>query len=284
MSLFFSVDTECWFHANYDGVEPFGQYGFDDRLERNIDVLLALLQECNIKATFFVLSSLAHTHKDALLKIINGGHKISSHGTAHRLLYTMNRDELQNEIEYSKKTLQDVLGIDVFGYRAASWSLSAEIYYVFYEALAEQGYKYSSSLYPAHKKLFGIKGAQSSPHIVTTKFGNIMEFPCTTVKVCGMRSGFSGGSFLRIFPFWLIESLHKKALKQNGVVDFYVHPREIDEHSKRIKLPPILSFVHYYGVRTSAGKIRNIAKLGKFDTFEDVAKDSGLLANLPDAF
>lgn len=284
MSLFFSVDTECWFHANYDGVEPFGQYGFDDRLEHNIDMLLALLSECNINATFFVLSSLAHSHKEALLKIINSGHKISSHGINHRLLYTMNKGELRNELEHSKKTLQDALGVNVLGYRAASWSLSSDIYDDFYEILAEQGYKYSSSLYPAQKKLFGIKGAQSSPHIVATKFGDIFEFPCTTVKVGGVRSGFSGGSFLRIFPFWLIKLLHKKALGQNGVVDFYVHPREIDEKSKRIKLPPILSFVHYHGVGTSVEKIKKVAQLGKFDTFEDVVKNGRLLTNLPNTF
>lgn len=269
MNLLFSVDTECWFHANYDGIEPFDRYAFDDRLEHNIDTILELLEECGIRATFFVLSGLADTHKNALEKISKHSHEIASHGISHRLLSSMSRQELETEISTSKTKLEDTLGIKVNGYRAASWSLSGGIYDDFYEILAKNGYLYSSSLYPAKKKLFGINGANSSPHIIKTKFGSILEFPCTTAKICGFRSGFSGGSFLRIFPFWLVELLYKKAAKDNGVVDFYIHPREIDEKGKRLSLSPILSFVHYHGISGVPNKIRKISRFGKFRTFSD---------------
>jgi polysaccharide deacetylase family protein (PEP-CTERM system associated) len=269
MSLLISVDTECWFHANYEGIEPFDRYGFDNRLEHNVQELLDVFDEYDVKATFFVLSDLLGEHKNTLMKIVAKGHDIASHGVSHRLLYTMTLSELEHEIASSKKALEESLGVVVKGFRAASWSINEKIYDDFYKLLAKHGYEYSSSLYPAKKKLFGIENADTAIHTVSTEFGNIVEIPCSVASIFGFKTGFSGGGFFRILPSFVIRLLTKQVFARDGFVNFYVHPRELDVESKKLSLSPLLYFVHYCCIGRTKKKLKNMLSLYEACSLEE---------------
>src|SRR5437763_9548054 len=53
------------------------------RVERNMDVILALLAESGAQATFFTLGWLAERYPALVRRIVAGGHELASHGYAH---------------------------------------------------------------------------------------------------------------------------------------------------------------------------------------------------------
>ena len=54
------------------------------RVERNIEAILALLQETQAQATFFVLGWIAERYPRLVHAIHAAGHEIASHGYEHR--------------------------------------------------------------------------------------------------------------------------------------------------------------------------------------------------------
>ena len=61
---FLTIDVEEWFHILDDPAVPdFGQWaGLESRLQRNMELLLSLLDEYKVKATMFWLGWAAEKH------------------------------------------------------------------------------------------------------------------------------------------------------------------------------------------------------------------------------
>ncbi|MCF8108802.1 MAG: polysaccharide deacetylase family protein, partial [Desulfohalobiaceae bacterium] len=151
-----SIDVEDWFQ-----VENFKPYiGFDSwpsrelRVEANTDRLLRLFQEARpgpegsphrdngpVKATFFVLGWLAERLPGLIRRIAEQGHEIASHGFAHALNYQFTDQDLDQDLETSKKLLEDVSGTPVLGYRAPTFSINNRIL----ARIKACGYRYDSS-------------------------------------------------------------------------------------------------------------------------------------------
>src|SRR5438552_3308918 len=68
------------------------------RVEQNIDVILALLDEKKVSATFFTLGWLAERYPRLIRRIADGGHELASHGFSHRRATDQKRDEFQADI------------------------------------------------------------------------------------------------------------------------------------------------------------------------------------------
>jgi len=54
------------------------------RVERNVDVILGLLDEANAKATFFTLGWIAERYPQVVRRIVDDGHELASHGYGHQ--------------------------------------------------------------------------------------------------------------------------------------------------------------------------------------------------------
>ncbi len=52
------------------------------RVERNVDRILALLDEHGARATFFTLGWIAERYPQLVRRIVDGGHELASHGFA----------------------------------------------------------------------------------------------------------------------------------------------------------------------------------------------------------
>src|SRR5688572_10578215 len=53
------------------------------RVERNMDVILRILAEGDVKATFFTLGWIAERYPQVVRAIVAGGHELASHGYGH---------------------------------------------------------------------------------------------------------------------------------------------------------------------------------------------------------
>jgi hypothetical protein len=134
-----------------------------------------------IKATFFVLGWIAERYPDLVRRIQKEGHEIACHGYAHQLVYTQSRDEFRQDVKRAKSILEDITGEEVIGYRAPSYSITNKSHWAF-EVLAEEGFKYDSSIFPIRHDFYGMPEAPRFPFVVSLNGNDNCEFSMLNVE------------------------------------------------------------------------------------------------------
>lgn len=272
MKNIFTIDTEDWFHANYEeGLFDNGSENVST-VEKNVEDYLNLFQKYNIKATFFILGFVAEKHPNIVKKIHSHGHEIASHGYAHKLVYNQTPNEFREDIKKSKNLIESIIGEKVLGYRAPSWSITKKSLWAL-EILEQEGYKYDSSIFPFENFLYGIKEAPRYTHKASQYNGgsDIIEIPPSTISIFGKYNiPFSGGFYFRFMPVCCINKFTKIINKDRQPVIFYLHPREIDKEQPKLKLSKRDSFIHYYGVGSCRKKLEKTLKTNEFRTMKDL--------------
>ena len=189
-----SFDTEEWFHANYDQINPDSYRGKGSNFRAQVDGLLQLCNDTNSKATFFVLGCIGEDYPDVVKEIAKEGHEIASHGYSHQLAYRQTFLEFKSDVKRSVTILEDSIGTRVLGYRAPSWSIvESNLHYL--EALEELGLTYDASIFPVKTFLYGIPTAPTVIHKpqIHGRELNLYEIPTSVVKLFGKNIGYSGG-------------------------------------------------------------------------------------------
>jgi len=222
----FSIDVEDWFNLSGTGLEPPPSEWdrLESRVEQNFRSLLELLAEGGGTATCFFVGYFAKRFPHLVREALAAGHEIASHGYHHRLVYEMSPDEFYEDALATRKLLEDISGRAVHGFRAPAFSVTARTPW-FFDKLAEAGYQYDSSVFPAHHQTGGIATDKLAPHSVATSAGTLAEFPITAVRVLGKPVCFFGGGYLRLFPYPVIRTMGHRALREGRPIVLYVHPR-----------------------------------------------------------
>ena len=197
----FSVDVEDWFHIldvpSAPGITEWNS--LPSRVEKNFSRLLDIFSEENVQVTCFVLGWIAERFPHLVKEAAARGHEIASHGYGHRLVYEQGRADFQEDVRHARLLLEDISGVPVTGYRAPGFSTTLETPW-FFDALAEAGYQYDSSVFPAPRGHGGIKHGRRDPHRVGENGNGILEVPITVADLMGQRMCFFGGGYLRLFP------------------------------------------------------------------------------------
>lgn len=277
-----SIDVEDYFQVSaLESVVRYEEWGkYESRVERNTAILLDMLEEFNVKATFFVLGWIAERFPDLVADIHSKGHEIASHGYAHRLVYKQDKEMFRNDIIKSKEILEDIIGDKVIGFRAASYSITRESLWAL-QILKEEGYAYDSSIFPIKHDRYGIPGAKRFPHAV--KLNNtdkIIEFPLSTIRICKLNLPIAGGGYLRLLPSWLIKHAVKSINLKKEPVIIYIHPWEIDPGQPRLDVKGISRFRHYVNLKKTEAKMKSILRKFEFGRVCDVLLMKGLISNV----
>ena len=82
----------------------------------NIDVTLDFFDEHNVKATFFILGSVAKDMPSLVYKIANSGHEIASHGMHHQFLHLLPKKNVIQHINDSKNIIENAASKKVNGF------------------------------------------------------------------------------------------------------------------------------------------------------------------------
>jgi len=77
-------------------------------------LLLDILKRHNVKATFFVVGSMAEKYPDLLKDIYEDGHLIANHTYHHKNLLTLSEDDAVLEWQACNNVIKYILNIDVF--------------------------------------------------------------------------------------------------------------------------------------------------------------------------
>ncbi|HEY9775138.1 MAG TPA: polysaccharide deacetylase family protein [Planktothrix sp.] len=72
--------------------------------------LLELLDEEQVKATFFVMGRRVQKHQELLQKIAERGHQIGNHSFSHQFMPAMSTKKIEYEIESTNQLIKDATG------------------------------------------------------------------------------------------------------------------------------------------------------------------------------
>lgn len=119
---------------------------FDDGPSDNTDAILDILDDYNIKATFFVVGKDVDTYGDAYKRIVDDGHTIGMHSYSHNYsdIYSSQK-AFESDFNEIHDLIYDVTGVDSKYYRfpgGSSNKLSNIGMYPFISFLNEEGVTY----------------------------------------------------------------------------------------------------------------------------------------------
>lgn len=256
-TILITVDLEDWFQV--ENLRPcFPHEKWDScelRIESNTHKLLDLFDQHNIRATFFVLGWIAEKCPDLVKSIHHQGHEIASHGYIHTLCSDLSPSVLREGIYHSKALLEDISGQPISGYRAPSFSLTADLI----DILGELGFTYDSSYnsFGLNKRYGRANGlfVLSNNNQLTANNG-IIEIPMSNLHIAGKTIPWSGGGYFRFWPSTVFHRGVKHILKNDGYYMFYCHPWEVDDGQPRISEIGVLSrFRHYLNLDKTLSRL-----------------------------
>lgn len=240
------------------------------RVEANMDLILGILAERDVKATFFTLGWLAERYPAMVRQIVDGGHELASHGYGHLRASDQSRAEFMEDISRSKSLLEDIGGQAVLGYRAPSFSIGPKNMWAL-DALFEAGYRYSSSIYPIAHDHYGMPDAPRFAYYPNGE-GGLLEVPITTVRVMDKNLPAGGGGYFRFFPYavsrWFINRVNEQD-GQPGI--FYFHPWELDPGQPRQQNIGFKTrFRHYVNLGRMESRIKALTRDFHWDRMDRI--------------
>ena len=254
-----TIDVEDYFQVSAfeHSIDRKNWDSLEHRVAANMDKVLALFDETNVKATFFILGWVAERYPQIVRNIVDNGHELASHGYGHQRVTDLSRDQFREDISSAKKILQDLSGLAVKGYRAPSYSIGKDNIWAL-EVLAETGHEYSSSIYPIQHDHYGYPEAPR--FTFRDQNTGLVEIPITTMKFMNRMFPAGGGGFFRFYPYritrWAINRVNKND-RQPTV--FYLHPWELDPAQPRqSNITAKTRFRHYLNLDKTEGRLRQL--------------------------
>lgn len=265
-----TVDLEDYFMVSgFENIVKFEDWvRYESRIVINTRRILSILEEFNTRATFFVLGWVAEKNPKLIKEIYNRGHEISSHGYAHKIIYKHSPRQFREDIKKSKVILEQIIGEPILGYRAPSFSITKNSLWAL-DILAEEGFRYDSSIFPSYHTRGGIPGANRFPFKISRKDKEIFEFPVSTLRIFKFNIPISGGGYFRILPYQFIQWGIREINKQGHPVIFYIHPWELDINQPKIKIKGLNRIRHYINLGKSEQRLKEFLSEFKFSSIKN---------------
>ena len=243
-----TIDVEDYFQVS--AFAPYIQRADWDarecRVERNVGRILDMLAAQKTQATFFTLGWIAQRYPHLVRRIADEGHEVASHGYGHERVSDLTPEAFAHDIRTAKHLLEDIAGVAVTGYRAPSFSIGQGNLWAL-DVLQQEGYRYSSSIYPNQHDHYGMPDAPRFAHRIRP---DLIEVPPTTLRMFNRNLPSSGGGYFRLFPYalsrWMLRQVNQN--DQQPAI-FYFHPWEIDAAQPRVAgIDARTRFRHYVNI------------------------------------
>ncbi len=275
-TVLFSIDFEDW---NQLLARAVGNPDWDRNypaFEETTDQLLALLDELECKATFFVLGVTAQRYPELVQKVAEHGHTLGCHGYSHLPVRSMTQEDFREDVSRCLDIV-DKLGLArPLGYRAPAFSFSRATPWVF-ETLLELGFEYDSSLYATPRIPNRIRPTPEAPVRLQLSGGQeILEIPVAASPLLDWRIPTGGGTYWRLLPTAAIRRL----LNAVHTPATYLHPYEFSRGPLNVALGEqptpqdrlrAAKFMAVYGPgrHLLQRRFKNLARQVHFSTYEE---------------
>ncbi|MBI3953024.1 MAG: DUF3473 domain-containing protein [Chloroflexi bacterium] len=226
-----TFDIEDWSETMLELLEiPVRRPAYPTELvvHQTLDVL-EMLKGRGIKATFFVLGTVAEKYPELVSKISAEGHEIGSHGYRHRLISRQTPEGFGRDIALARSTLRSITQQEIVSYRAPCFSITTKTRWAL-DVLADHGFQYDSSIFPIRRPLYGIPGAARFIHQVRTHNGaSIVELPLSTLRYFNINFPVAGGGYFRLTPYWFTRWAIRRINNGGHPAIVYIHPHDLYE-------------------------------------------------------
>ena len=266
-----SVDVEDWFQVENlrSAITKDSWASRELRVQRNMDVVLGILDERQTKGTFFILGWVAEKLPALVKRIHAGGHEIASHGFGHDLIYRLTHEEFRADVRRSKEFLEDLVGEPVLGYRAPNFSITDWSI----EILHELGFKYDSSLFPtmAHDRYGKLTTMTIQDRPWFELVPGFYQVLLSCLPVFGRNVPWAGGGYFRLIPYPIFRRGVQRILAVKQSYCFYIHPWEFDPDQPRItNLKASHRFRHYNNLAKTTARFTELVKDFSFQPIRNV--------------
>jgi polysaccharide deacetylase family protein (PEP-CTERM system associated) len=273
-----SVDLEDYFHPTEVGrtVDPSAWDSFTPRVDEAASIVLDILAEARVKATFFILGWVAARRPALVRRIAEAGHELGCHSYSHSLVFSLSPQQFRRDTEMAADAIAQAAGIRPRAYRAPSFSITTRSLWAL-EVLLECGFHTDSSIYPVRHDRYGIPGHPFFPHRIHTGSGAILEVPPAAVPLGPRRNApAGGGAYLRLLPYHytaaairLLNQIHRSP------ACLYVHPWEFDAAQPRLASGAIARLRTYLGLRSMGLKLARLLREFAFGPIGRVCPPDG---------
>ena len=247
----FTVDVEEYFHSSaLEQLIPSERWdGLNRRAPFLVRRLLDRMDDHGVRGTFFVLGWLARREPDLVKEIAKRGHEVASHGWDHRRVTQQSAEAFRESVRRTKHFLEDLVGQEVIGFRAPSFSIVRGTEWAL-DALLDEGYRYDSSLFPIKQHpSYGYPEGERDPYWITRPAGRIAEIPPATLRLAGTNLPAAGGAYFRLLPYALIRGALRSAQDRGVPGTFFIHPWELDQERPQDGALPRLVRLRLFGGR-----------------------------------
>ncbi|HFD88024.1 MAG TPA: DUF3473 domain-containing protein [Gammaproteobacteria bacterium] len=266
-----TVDVEDYFQVSaFESHIPRNEWDlWPQRVEENTQRILDLFEQKNVKATFFTLGWVAERYPQLVREIVQRGHELACHGYSHVRVTEQSPEEFRQDVSLAKKILEDVSGVEVTGYRAASYSIGRNNLWAL-KILENLGFRYSSSIYPVKHDLYGMPDAPRFAFHPEVAPG-LLEVPISTLPMGRRNLPCGGGGFFRLYPYWFSRWAMRRINGEGRPAVFYFHPWEVDPGQPRpTGLKPKTRLRHYLNLKKMEDRVRRLLEDFRWDTMTNV--------------
>ena len=231
---------------------------FEKRVEQSTLRTLDLLDEFDIRATFFTLGWVANTLPEVIREVARRGHEVASKGYHQRHVREMSDREFRDDLARSREAIEQASGQRVIGYRASGWLEESDLWAL--EVLAEEQYVYDSSVKPF---LYRRHHAPAMRVAHPREYGErtLWEFPISTVSLAGALIPVGAGNYFRQLPealmTWAVSRWGSQSPGGDAPFVMYFHTWELDPEQPQITAAPFLNRLRKY---RNLGKVPDILR------------------------
>ncbi|MEA3010080.1 MAG: peptidoglycan-N-acetylglucosamine deacetylase [Sphingomonadales bacterium] len=195
---------------------------FPARVPALVDTYLDFLRRHEAKGSFFVVGEVARRHPEMIARIAAEGHELGCHSDSHVPLDRLGQARFRDDLLRNLEALDRAGAGAIKGYRAPCFSMTAQTGWA-YEALAELGFAYSSSVLPARSPLYGQPGFGARPRLIE----DVVELPVTLLPFRWLKVPV-GGLYFRVLPRFVLRRALARRRRAGETVASYHHPYDID--------------------------------------------------------
>lgn len=266
-----TIDVEEYFHVHAfaNVIDPTCWDEYPSRVVESTQLILDLLAERSVQATFFVLGWVARRQPELVRAIRAGGHEIASHGYYHQRVDSLSAEQFRIDVRLAKRVLEETTGQSVKAYRAPSFSITPQTPWAM-QILVEEGYTVDSSLASGRGTRSTEPESPARPYVIDTSAGALTEFPMPSSRFLGKRIPVGGGGYLRLFPYWSTKRQLRAIEADGNSFCVYIHPWEFDLGQPRLSAPWRQNVRHRIGTATMAGKLRQLLADFQFSTIDSL--------------